>query len=342
MRSVTNLDFMRSVAVLLVASAHLLLYTGHVKLDGWSGITGVCIFFVHTSLVLMWSLERDPHVGRFYVRRAFRIYPLWIVVLLLTILVRLPMSPLYAPAFVFYQPHLKEFIANLLLVFNLSKGANVVGASWSLPLEVQMYLFLPFLFMMARATRLLWPLLLIDGFVMIYAYKTLPSFNSSLLMCAPYFIPGVMAFVLLKRTKLQRLPSWLFAPFLFSLIAIDHRFGNFRRSWAFCLILGLALPFFRDMTATPIRVISHYVARYSYGVYLSHIAAVCVAVHVLQTFSMTVRIAAFVVIFCVLPVVFYHVVEEPMIRLGARVAKKIERGEAPRVDETTLELEPAP
>ena len=54
MRNLTNLDFMRSVAVLVVAVSHLLLYTGYVRFIGWSGLTGVTIFFVHTSLVLMW------------------------------------------------------------------------------------------------------------------------------------------------------------------------------------------------------------------------------------------------------------------------------------------------
>lgn len=67
---------MRSVAVLCVVIAHGLTYLGLPAIAGWSGITGVCFFFVHTSLVLMFSLERDPEVGSFYLRRMFRIYPL--------------------------------------------------------------------------------------------------------------------------------------------------------------------------------------------------------------------------------------------------------------------------
>jgi hypothetical protein len=34
--------------------------------------------------------------------------------------------------------------------------------------------------------------------------------------------------------------------------------------------------------------------------------------------------------------------EAPMIRFGARVAKRIEPGPGPRIDQTTLSLEPAP
>lgn len=61
-----NLDFLRSVAVLLVLSQHL---TRRLIGDSTTssvpttflGLFGVLIFFVHTSLVLMYSME---HSGR--------------------------------------------------------------------------------------------------------------------------------------------------------------------------------------------------------------------------------------------------------------------------------------
>ena len=341
-RNLTNLDLIRSVAVLLVAGSHLELYTNRGFLPGWAGITGVCIFFVHTSLVLMWSLERDPKVGRFYLRRAFRIYPLWLVVLLLTVVTRLPMSPVYAPHFVFFKPDLKDLVANSLLICNLWRGPRIVGASWSLPIEVQMYLFLPFLFLFARATRLLWPLVLIDVFIAVHDRQTLSPFTSVLPMCAPYFIPGVMAYVLLQRSRLRVLPGWSFVVFFAALTWAGSTYGSFRKSWLFCLLLGLGIPFFKDLTWTPVRVAAHTIAKYSYGVYLGHIAAIGVSVYVLRDHSLALRVAAFFGLFCGLPVVFYHAVEEPMIRVGARLAKRMERGEAPRVTERSLELEPAP
>ena len=86
-----NLDFLRAVAVLLVLAQHLgrRLYedpsngiaTSHL------GLFGVLIFFVHTSLVLMYSMERGGLHGRgllkdFYIRRIFRIYPLSILAII--------------------------------------------------------------------------------------------------------------------------------------------------------------------------------------------------------------------------------------------------------------------
>ena len=342
MLELPNLDFMRTVAVLLVALSHLLLYTHHVDVAGFSGITGVCIFFVHTSLVLMGSLERDPNIGRFYLRRIFRIYPLWLVVLGLVLVLRIPTAPPFAPEFHFHRPDMRDLVGNATLTMNLLGSADVVGASWSLPIEVEMYLVLPLLFTYVRAFSSLWPLLVLDGFAMFYARQTLPSFTSALPMCIPYFLPGIMAYVLFQRTKLRRLPSWLFPVFLFLLIGINHSFGSFRSSWFLCLALGLGLPLFHQIQWPLIRRVSALVARYSYGVYLTHIWAICVAVHTLRAFSMPMRVTAFLAALTALPMLFYHGVERPCIRLGSRLAARIERGPEPRVNETMMRMEPAP
>src|SRR6266404_7493565 len=78
-----NLDLLRSLAVLSVFFSHLVeIVTHHETEVTWHlGQIGVLIFFVHTGLVLMQSMERLGLDGRalfltFYVRRWFRIYPL--------------------------------------------------------------------------------------------------------------------------------------------------------------------------------------------------------------------------------------------------------------------------
>src|SRR5690242_15749179 len=56
-----NLDLLRTLAVLYVVIFHLLLFFEKTNLGLlWSiGHWGVLLFFVHTSLVLMFSLERQ-------------------------------------------------------------------------------------------------------------------------------------------------------------------------------------------------------------------------------------------------------------------------------------------
>ena len=102
-----NLDLLRSVVVLLVLVDHLFMAAGladryPVVYD--MGRLGVLMFFVHTSLVLMLSLERseDRNSGDlfrgFYIRWAFRIYPLSIACVLLACAFGVPQTPGGAPA----------------------------------------------------------------------------------------------------------------------------------------------------------------------------------------------------------------------------------------------------
>ena len=66
------------------------------------GRFGVLLFFVHTALVLMSSIERQgTHragwVRAFYVRRALRIYPLAVVTILLVAACAVPVELLQPP-----------------------------------------------------------------------------------------------------------------------------------------------------------------------------------------------------------------------------------------------------
>ena len=75
----SNLELLRSFAVLCVVVCHVgnfFVVNNSVQV---LGIFGVTLFFVHTSIVLMQSLERqqqDNLCVPFFIRRFFRIYPL--------------------------------------------------------------------------------------------------------------------------------------------------------------------------------------------------------------------------------------------------------------------------
>src|SRR5437764_128419 len=144
-----NLDFLRAYAVLSVYAGHLL-QTFHIdKVIGPVGIfdlaqTGVLIFFVHTSLVLMLSMERLRMESRrlfevFYIRRAFRIYPLSIFVVAATVAAGVPAFPTVT----YSRPDWLTFISNVALTQNLTRTTPLPAVLWSLPYEVQMYVVLP-------------------------------------------------------------------------------------------------------------------------------------------------------------------------------------------------------
>ena len=346
-----NLDFIRSVAVLLVIFTHVRTYT-HRQIfpSQWVwflGLIGVFIFFTHTALVLMWSLERDPAPLNFYLRRIFRLYPLWLVVLFLSLAIRLPTSPYFAPQFRFFRPGGWEVLQNALLVMNLFGAgvARVIGASWSLPVEAQMYVVLPFLFFVRSNHRLL-PLLILDGLAIAMARRLDPKIAQDLLFCTPLFLPGAMAYVGFRKWRAV-LPAWSFVVWIIVLVAgvdlyASRTQDSFRSGWIFCLALGMTLPLFQQLSFRPLVRTASLVARYSYGLYLCHFAAIAIGLHYMARFNLVLRALAFVASLTGLSVFFYHTVEKPMIRLGGRLAGSSFMNAGRHLTKRDLRLEPAP
>src|ERR1019366_3535011 len=148
-----NLDILRSVAVLAGFATHTLQVIAGCKfgehfaygVDTYAlGRIGVLLFFVHTSLVLMQSLERTgtelaawPLIRHFYIKRAFRIYPLSICLISVCIAFSIPPNALG----VAYEWHGARWVAaSILLIQNITRDSQVSGPMYSLPYEVQMYL----------------------------------------------------------------------------------------------------------------------------------------------------------------------------------------------------------
>ncbi|HYX52401.1 MAG TPA: acyltransferase, partial [Candidatus Limnocylindrales bacterium] len=159
-----NLDYLRTNAVLLVMFFHLLIFFGKTQVGRFSirpmGILGVFLFFVHTSLVLMLSLERQQaKLGNrrlwsaFMVRRIFRVYPLSILAVSVIFFARLPLGHLEPGRLMITPMGIKGLLSNLLLVQNITDTGSVLGPLWSLPYEMQMYVFLPALFLLARKLK---------------------------------------------------------------------------------------------------------------------------------------------------------------------------------------------
>jgi peptidoglycan/LPS O-acetylase OafA/YrhL len=154
-----NLDFLRAMAVLCV-------FVGHVYLNALHGENstlawhfaqmGVLSFFVHTSLVLMQSLDRMKVRGwsmvrTFYVRRWLRIYPLSIVCVTFAFFHLVPFREGTRRLWT-----LSEYVSNLSLTQNLFYRDNMLDVLWTLPLEVQMYVLLPILYILIKHLTTWW------------------------------------------------------------------------------------------------------------------------------------------------------------------------------------------
>jgi peptidoglycan/LPS O-acetylase OafA/YrhL len=337
-----NLDFLRAVAVLAVLVSHLASFGGvmdfgHFRIV-WLGVVGVYFFFVHTCFVLLLSLERQfkgqgsfQLFASFMLRRIFRIYPLSVAAVLLVLVFRLPQAELHPGHFIAASPDLTRIASNLLLV--QGAGRSLLGVMWSLPYEMGMYLFLPWLFLFLRPNRSLWRvaaiwLIAVLGAALFLTYVGWPI-RDDFIAYVPCFMPGVIAYQL-QKTRHRKLPAFIW-PFMVLLMIPLYLYkqnlvADFRvKSWILCLTIGLAVPFFAQISATWITTPARLIAKYSYGIYLTHTFCIWLAFE--QLHGVLPRIARFGLFFVLatgLPVAFYHFLEEPMIRVGKRVAKRLE------------------
>lgn len=151
------LDALRGVAALSVAVYHLALPFQWVP-HGTSipkyldpGIFGVMLFFLVSGYIIPASLERRGDVRAFWLGRAFRIYPVVILVALASLVV-LPRSHAVVAGSAFAHP-LLALAGNGLLLQDLMGVGNALGVMWTLTYEMVFYYFVTALFVCGRHRR---------------------------------------------------------------------------------------------------------------------------------------------------------------------------------------------
>lgn len=334
-----NLDLLRTIAVLAVLVDHGLEFAGkrlgidfH-PVDWRMGRLGVLLFFVHTALVLMLSLQRLHASGegsvfrRFMIRRVFRIYPLSILVVLTMVAFRIPAMG-WQPAYEVPTPG--AVAASLLLVQNLTYSPEILSALWSLPLEMQMYLTLPLIFVIIAGRGALAKVSVLFGLAVVAGLLQSEYFGRlSLALFGPCFMAGVVAYVLSSRVR-PWLPSWSWPLAIFAVMGSYFALAGLSSAvhppvvaWASCLALGILIPQFKEIRQRFVCRSSNLVARYSYGIYLSHVVLMWFVFINLPPLPLAIQIALVLSMLIFVPVLLYHFVEAPCMRVGARLARRI-------------------
>ncbi len=163
-----EVDFLKGLSVLMVILFHIFFAVFFLfkkepeklnefinSIPAWMSIIlgfdkAVDIFFMLSSFLLsyallkVWDKKQNIHIRRFYLHRFFRIYPLFLVALLL-----------YGLGDI--EKLFKEGWYSLLFVENIfSKG--IIPVQWSLSIEMQFYLIMPFMLLVLAKSRrpLLW------------------------------------------------------------------------------------------------------------------------------------------------------------------------------------------
>jgi len=350
-----NLDILRVIAVALVVQDHLFTFWGNPRylrdnvIPLRLGRFGVVLFFVHTALVLMASMERQwKKTGRhhfvsiFVIRRGFRIYPLAAAALLITVAFNIPgQISVHDVTFVHFDT--RHLIANFALVQNFAGGSDssILSPMWSLAYEWQMYIVLPIFYFLCRRASSVIPLLLvwivpvlinisygdrIDAANGRHEFWKIPDWG----IYGPCFIAGIMAFFVAAKLKPGPGLPWPTVPMVIAALCLpmmaNGRYGKFIPA---TLLIAMLIPYCREVPHGWFSEAARLIVRYSYGIYLFHMLGIYLAFVKLKDQSHLVQWLAFTGLVIVVPYGFYHALELPAIKLGNQLAKRLEPTAAP-------------
>ena len=241
------LDGLRACAVLLVLTAHLGL---HMAIPGGFGVT--VFFFISGLLITRLLLAEYAQngriaIGRFYMRRLFRLYPALLVAVVLAALVYNAAGGILSWGKVFSALFYYANYYDIYVHFNPGyDGFNPFGILWSLAVEEQYYVFFPlicivFLTQSDSLRRFTW--MLAASLVVVLLWRVI-LYNS-----------GVSSDRIYMGTD-TRIDSILYGALLALILARDtkkqwQRFSSSRLVQLICLLLLLACfvvrqPSFRD------------------------------------------------------------------------------------------------
>ena len=329
--NLSTLDFMRTLSCLVVISIHFSGMTGHLlSIMGRLSRVAVLIFFVHTSFVLMLSLERQLARSarqlwrRFMVRRFFRVYPLTMFVITAILVFRIP-SQMVPPGFHFLQLGIGGIISNYALTMNLTFTQPLLSPMWSLPYEFQLYFVLPALFLLVSRWRSPAPVfgLCVISVALGFMQPLIPHGGRlDILEFAPCFITGIFCYKLSKTVKpLLPFAVWPILLLLYmSLCLLSPNPKSWPPAWGACFLAAVTAPFIRQTENPFVRSCCHWIAQRSYAIYLAHYFCLWLAFRA-NSFSALAQWTIFIATIVLLPAALFRWIELPMISLGRRLSE---------------------
>lgn len=342
--SVTNdwsIELLRGLAALLVVFAHYRAMTG---LD--SGIlgfsyTGVDLFFVLSGFVFApYFFGRKIGIAAHFVRRFFRLYPLYAVALIVY-------------ALLLWQPNTsgKYLLKHALFLHTLESreiAFHFNPAFWSLPPEVEFYIVLPVLAFFTGTLRPILVITVIAAFVHVAIAWFSPSYPAvNIISLGNVHLPGLLVefmFGVIAWWAVGRSPSvgmrialvatglisWLGLASVFMTLGdsgIEDSYllrGNmqFMASFAFALLVTGWVGWLKQPPVWLVAVAS-ILGSLSYGVYLFHNAAPLILSSLRTSMSGPGFALLCLGLTLTISQILHWICEEPCRRFGRRLAKRL-------------------
>jgi len=335
-----NFDFLRFLFASMVFLVHAYVLSGELVLavlNRWfsSGLA-VQSFFVVSGFLIFMSFEHSSSPGRYFEKRARRIYPAYAAVILLAVTVGGMLTTVSWEDYFSVQT-VKYLVSNLLFLnflqpdlpglFADNRMQTVNGALWTLKIEVMFYFSVPILVWLMRRWGC-WQVLLL-------------SYVGSVLYVYLLGYWGEHGGLDVYRELQRQLPgqlSWFIAGG-----ALFYYIDTFRRWWPGLLAMAVAVFFFQQhlplmwLEPAALAMMVIYVAclfpylgkfgkygDFSYGIYIVHFPVLQMLIGAgLFAWSPVAGVIVAAMIVLLMAFLFWHVIEKPFLRRSSHYVEVI-------------------
>jgi len=326
-----DIQMVRGIAVLMVVSFHLNFALFK------SGFLGVDIFFVISGF-LMSIIYDKKYKSDFLIRRVKRLFPAYYVTVILTLLVATILTTPNEFRQVVEQALYANFFSSNIGFWThntyFSKADfNPLLHLWSLGVEVQVYLLLPFFVFLFSLKKFMFPLILISSLVlcfMVISISPKTSFFMTPLRLWEFLIGyGIAQYFTGNGAKIAKEKGWLGVLGLLILIILatipingnSYSFiyghpGIYALVTTLAVALILMFGFPKRIEDSKLGTFLEVVGQYSYSIYLVHFPLIVLFLYrpfngtILELQSVS-EIFLLIILISILSFMMYHLIEQP-------------------------------
>lgn len=354
-----HIDQLRGIAILLVILVHV--YQSQIHIKGMLalvlnfGIVGVQLFFLLSAYTLCMSMSarhENSSVRNFYIRRFFRIAPLYYLGIFIYFLVsNIPAVNLLGPLSHHENYTAMNVIYNVLFIHGMVSEANntIVPGGWSIGTEMIFYLIFPAIFVMYERIKNIRLLISIPFFclfiahvfiALVHYFKGNEAFTNlfyyyNILNQLPVFAVGITYYFLERAgmvtfSKAKTVIGFFFF-FLLSFIVMfklktNISMGIFLASISFCFLfklfsdLKLSLPLLTRIGQLSFSIyIFHFLFAYPLVSKLVNVLSVGVNSYLIYILSVIITVGLAMIVASVSE----RLIEKPGINAGKMLIKRL-------------------
>ena len=332
MKNNTNyLTSIRGLACLMVVIAHIIsIIPGVGKNVSGCGKIGVWLFFVLSAFLLtfQWLNKEEfkaKDVTEFYIKRIFRIFPCYIVTLIIAFLVGYITEP-------------KTLIKHILLMEGM-------GHFWTIPVEFTFYILVPVIMFIIHKIKnkkksILFLIIVLMISAILSPYTLYKENSINIRWYIPVFLMGmILAFVYEKFGKKQKgkiiYDIIFFVSMLIFIVSIPYvrnlifkiepdgyllnKYLFFGLAWSIVILAiqnsKYIINYFNQSK------ILIYIGKISFSLYLIHF----IVLNKIKVDNVLVNSLLIFIISMIIAIIMNQLVEQPMIKLARKINQKIEK-----------------